>query len=289
MLFFLTIDFVRNSAVMGFITAETRDWSPFLPTPFDLMVAPNGARLQKADHSALPITQAEIIETARRCEIAGATAIHVHVRDEAAQHSIEPNRYAELVAELVETTTMRIQISTEAADVFDVETQLTCLSSVTADEASVSLREISRSPELFAETYATAEQRGIEVQHILYSADEVTELLRKFDGGEIPEQNRRAIFVLGRYAKDQQSSVGDLTLFLRKMGADHLQWSVCAFGKSEQDCLLAALENGGHARIGFENNRMSPTGDVYESNEASVAAFVERAAKAGFSPARDAL
>jgi len=258
-------------------------------TPFDLMVAPNGARLQKADHPALPITQAEIVETARRCEEAGATAIHVHVRDEAGQHSIEPHRYSVVIEELVQATTLRIQASTEAAETFDVAAQFLCLSNVAAAEVSISLREISRSPHLFSETYAVAAHRSIDVQHILYSADEVTELLQKFDAGEIPEQNRRAIFVLGRYSQEQQSSVSDLKPFLSSMGGNHLLWSVCAFGQAEQDCLLAALDHGGHARIGFENNRLSPDGRVFESNEASVSAFVERAAKAGFSPARGIL
>jgi uncharacterized protein (DUF849 family) len=73
------------------------------------------------------------------------------------------------------------------------------------------------------------------------------------------------------------------------MGDNQLRWSVCAFGQAEHDCLLAALELGGHARIGFENNCLAPDGQVFDSNEASVAAFVDRAAKAGFSPVRGAL
>lgn len=274
----------------GFITVVAdASGGPLLPTPFDLMVAPNGARLQKTDHPAIPITKAEIVETARRCEEAGATALHLHVRDEAGRHSIDPSRYTAVIEELVEATTLKTQVSTEAAGIFDVAAQYACLSSVAAAEASVSLREISRSPALFSATYAVAAQRGMDVQHILYSPEEVSGLLRKFDDGEIPERNRRALFVLGRYAQDQQSSVADLTPFLNSLGGSELTWSVCAFGQAEQACLLAALDHGGHARIGFENNRLAPDGRVFESNEASVAAFVERAAQAGFSPERGAL
>lgn len=258
-----------------------------MPTPFDLMVAPNGARLQKTDHPAVPISNDEIVEAACRCERAGATSVHVHVREQKGLHSLDAARYGEVVRSLTERTKLRIQISTEAADIFDVAAQLRCLSEVPASDASVSLREISRAPELFEKLYATAVQREIDVQHILYSPEEVTELLRRFENGSIPEQNRRAIFVLGRYAADQQSDVADLSPFLKAKGNNNLNWSVCAFGRAEQECLMAALEEGGHARIGFENNRTAPNGSLFESNEASVAAFVERAARAGFRPARE--
>ena len=260
-----------------------------MPTPFNLMVAPNGARLSKADHWALPITAEEIAETACRCEEAGATAIHVHVRDDAGRHSICPVRYGDVTKKIAQATTLGIQVSTEAAGIFDVPAQYECLSHLADTDASISWREIARSPEMVKKTYSIAAQRGVDIQHILYDADEVTALLRKFDEGEIPEQNRRAIFVLGRYAQNQQSSITDLAAFLESMGDNQLRWSVCAFGQAEHDCLLAALELGGHARIGFENNRLAPDGQVFDSNEASVAAFVERAAKAGFSPVRGAL
>jgi hypothetical protein len=52
-----------------------------LKTPFELMVAPNGARLTKLDHPKLPILINEISDTALACAEAGANAIHIHVRD----------------------------------------------------------------------------------------------------------------------------------------------------------------------------------------------------------------
>ena len=130
-----------------------------MTTPFELMVAPNGARLSKADHRMLPITAEEIVETARRCEEAGAIAIHVHVRDAAGSHSICPVRYGDVTKKIAEATTLRIQASTEAAGIFDVPAQYECLSQLANTEASVSLREISRSPEMFEKTYSMAEKR----------------------------------------------------------------------------------------------------------------------------------
>ena len=35
---------------------------------------------------------------------------------------------------------------------------------------------------------------------------------------------------------------------------DMSSWSICAFGYREFDVMTAAIENGGHCRVGFENN-----------------------------------
>jgi len=50
-------------------------------------VAPNGARYGKTD---LPITPSELAETAGNCLEAGATIIHLHVRDKQQQYSLLP-------------------------------------------------------------------------------------------------------------------------------------------------------------------------------------------------------
>ena len=46
-----------------------------------ITVAPTGAETAKADVPQLPTTLDELVETAVRCEAAGAALIHLHVRD----------------------------------------------------------------------------------------------------------------------------------------------------------------------------------------------------------------
>lgn len=255
-----------------------------MATEFDLMVAPNGARLTRADHPALPITPAQLAETARACADAGATALHLHVRDGAGQHSLDATHYAEAITAIAALTPLPVQITTEAAGVFDVATQIACLRDAPARDASVALREVERDPALQVKAYRTAEEAGKDVQHILYNAADVAELIRLMEARVITAGSRRALFVLGRYSADQQSTPKDLQPFLSAMGTVPLSWSVCAFGRREHDCLMAALELGGQVRLGFENNRHAPDGTPYADNAASVAAFVARARAAGFTP-----
>ena len=81
-----------------------------------IMVAPNGARRQKSDHPALPISVQEICDTARACEAAGADAIHVHVREDDGRHSLDTGRYRETLSALTEhAPSPRVQVTTESA------------------------------------------------------------------------------------------------------------------------------------------------------------------------------
>ena len=251
---------------------------------YDLMVAPTGARLQKTDHPAVPLLPQEILETAISCAKEGATAIHAHVRDQEGVHSIDADRYNSLANQISKKTDLHIQVSTESAGFFGVAAQRQCLANVKTRDVSVSVREINREPDQVRDFYDLAVRRGISIQHILYDANDLALLQSLYEDGGIPTSLNRAIFVLGRYSSDMQSAPSDLDPFLQAGGNVDLVWSVCAFGRQEHNCLLAALDNGGHVRIGFENSFTRPDGTIHPDNAASVAMFVEAAQKKGFGP-----
>src|ERR1019366_2005905 len=60
-----------------------------------ITVAPTGAETAKGDCPQLPTTLAELVEAAVTCQAAGASLIHIHIRD--AEH--RPNRGAVLLRE----------------------------------------------------------------------------------------------------------------------------------------------------------------------------------------------
>ena len=83
---------------------------------YSLMIAPNGARRTTADHPALPVTAAGLAGTARACQREGATAIHLHVRDDTQRHSLDPDRYRDAMAAVAEQAPqLGLQITTESA------------------------------------------------------------------------------------------------------------------------------------------------------------------------------
>lgn len=248
------------------ISAPTGDFTP------RITVAPNGARRQKTDHPALPVTVSEIAAAARDCHQAGADAIHLHVRNPDGSHSLDTGLYREAIAETTRLAPdMAIQVTTESAGVFDVPAQLACLIGLAPAAASISVREIMRAPDLAPRVYATAKDAGTEVQHILYDTDDLTTLRRHLNDGTVPQDMRDVILVLGRYTPPRPARPSELAPFVTALAGDFPNWTVCAFGANEHAVMLEAAAMGGHLRVGFENNLCRPDGTPARDNAENIA------------------
>lgn len=237
-----------------------------------ILVAPNGARRSKADHPNLPITIEEILKAATTCHHAGADGLHLHVRDDQGQHSIDAGRYRETIAALkAEVPALDIQITTESADRFSVADQFNCLRDVRPQWASISVRELARDMDLAKRVYALCADQGTRVQHILYDAQDA-ERLTSWQTKHIlrPDQTDR-ILVIGR----KQGGPHPKPVFPDQSQRQD-RWMLCAFGPHEHLYLAKAAELGGDVRVGFENALVDETGQPWPDNAASVAALVHR-------------
>ncbi|WP_170333066.1 3-keto-5-aminohexanoate cleavage protein [Ruegeria arenilitoris] len=257
---------------MSGIKQQHEDSSSGVVLPY-ILVAPNGARRGHDDHAGLPVTLDEIVDTARACSEVGANGLHLHVRDDLGAHSLDAERYRETIAEVQRAVpSMDIQITTEAAGVFDVPAQFECLKKVQPSWASISIREIARMPEMAESVYALCADQGTRVQHILYDAADA-ELLSEWQRiGTVRADQVDRLLVLGRYSTDQESTPEDLDRFPTHQDP----WMICAFGSQEHDCLQAAALRGADVRVGFENSLTNPEGKPWTDNAASVAALVNR-------------
>jgi len=252
-----------------------------------IMVAPNGARRNKADHQSLPISIEEIVEAAEACWKAGAGAIHAHVRDEAGGHTLDAGLYGELITALASRVPqMAIQISTEAVGIYSPSEQMQLVRTLRPRAISAAIRELVPDAAGEAEAarfYGWCRDEQIHVQHILYDASDVSRLGQLMSNGVIPAGQPSVIYVLGRYSTNQESTPGDLGPFLRAAAAlpQQLDWMVCAFGRNETHCLEAAMRAGGKVRVGFENSLWNADGMLAASNAERVAEVAGRARSLG--------
>lgn len=245
---------------------------------FNVTVAPNGAHRTKADHPALPISTAEIANTALACFKAGATGLHLHVRDDDGRHSLQADHYRAAISAIsLRVPQMEIQITTEAAGLYSVAEQLACLRDLVPKSASVSIREMQRDAKTAAHLYGFAGEAGIVLQHILYSPSDVAQLAKWFRDKTIPEHMRSVIFVLGQYSPQVLATPADLDPFLSAAKDLHLVWSICAFGRNELACAARAQRLGGSIRIGFENNLDLPNGARAIDNAQLISIAVDQA------------
>ncbi|MGB7334692.1 MAG: 3-keto-5-aminohexanoate cleavage protein [Salaquimonas sp.] len=241
-----------------------------------IMVAPNGARRTKSDHQAIPVTLLELVETGRACFEAGAGAMHAHVRDEAQQHVLDAGLYRELITEMrLHVPELAVQITTEAVGRYSSAQQRKLVRDVEPEAVSVSMVEmLSDGNEKEARAfYKWCAQAEVCVQHILYSSQELLKFITLAKGGFFSTETPQLLFVLGRYAKNQESDPEMLDPFLQTLEARGFasDWAVCAFGEAETSCALKAIELGGKCRVGFENSLWNSNGQLAGNNAERVA------------------
>lgn len=244
-----------------------------------IMVAPNGARRGKADHPALPVTLAELVTDARACRAAGADGLHLHLRDGDGRHLLDAGAYREALAALAEALPgWPVQITTEAVGRYSPAHQRQIARSSGARAISIALREMLAEGETLAAAnlYRDLSADGVDVQHIVYSADEVDQLAQLLPTDMLRAPSLQVLFVLGRYTSGQTSDPSMLIPFLDRLAWYGLtpDWAVCAFGQGETACLLAARAAGGKMRVGFENSLVHPDGQIARDNADRVTALI---------------
>ena len=242
-----------------------------------IMAAPNGARKTKLDHESLPVSIADTVTEAKHCHAAGASVLHAHVRGANDQHVLDAGLYRELLTELSrQVPEMLIQVTSEAVGIYTPQQQVDCIKAVVPKMSSMALREITSNfeqTELAQQFFDWCDEHEVQLQHIVFSAEELQRFLEYRDQGVIPAKHNCVLFVLGRYSVNFQSEPADLGPFLQQDLAA-LNWFCCAFGHQEQACMTAAINAGGHARVGFENNLYLPNGELADDTTALVSSLV---------------
>jgi len=242
-------------------------------TPLIMTVAPNGARKSRTDHPAIPLSPAELANTARQCLDAGAAMIHLHVRGEHNEHSLDVGRYRAAIAAIREQVggAIIIQVTTEAVGVYNPGQQMAMVRNLKPEAVSLAVRELCPPDEAVDEAarfFQWLWRERISPQYILYSVADVLYFQALCQRGVIPGDCPSVLFVLGKYGAEN-SSPQQLLPLLEAM-TQEVTWSVCAFGMSEANCMVRAAQLGGHCRVGFENNTQLICGETAPDNAALI-------------------
>ncbi len=244
------------------------------PHPLLITVAPNGAYKQRSDHAALPLTSAELGQTAKQCLDAGAAMIHMHIRDAQGRHSLDVQGYrdAQQAVKAAVGDDMIIQVTSEAARVYKAPEQIAMVTALQPEAVSVGLREVDQ-PEIgdagLAQFFGWLAKERVMTQVIVYDVADLQRWQALRAQGVVPDAPWSLLFVLGRYSVGQTSEPRDLLPFVMAHTGNE-PWSMCAFGAGEHACATTAAALGGHVRVGFENNLLLNNGQVAPDNAALV-------------------
>ena len=257
--------------------------------PVVVAVAPNGARKHRDDHPQLPLTADELAQCAAECVAAGASMMHVHVRDAAGRHSLAVDDYRAATAAIHARVAdaLVLQLTSEAGGRYTPAEQVACLEALAPEAVSLAIRELFATPDDATRTAKLVSRytaHGTMIQYIVYSPHDIARCVELHAAGVLPQPVPNLLLVLGSYAGQRAGRPADLLPMLAALPAGW-PWSVCAFGADEWRCMTAAALLGGHARVGFENNLALPTGTAAPDNAALVRITAEALAPLRMRPA----
>lgn len=171
-----------------------------------LTVAPNGAYKQPSDHPALPITPEALAQMAKACLDAGAAVLHLHVRKPDGAHSLAPEDYCAAIAtaRAAVGNDLVVQITTEAAGVYQPPAQIAAAHALQPEAVSVGLRELTRpvlDKRLVGDFFTHLQHRRVMTQVILYDTEDLQEWLALRAEGVVPDGAWSVLFVLAATAR----------------------------------------------------------------------------------------
>src|SRR5918996_5689935 len=149
-----------------------------------ITVAPTGAETSKEDCPQLPTTLTELVETAQRCQAAGAAMIHVHIRDEHHRPTLDLGRLIDTVDALHAETDLIVQLSTGGSVHDPLEDRLRVLDAA-PDSCSLTMGTTNFGDDVFLnpwpfvkDLYQLALERGVAPEFELFDLGQVHALGR---------------------------------------------------------------------------------------------------------------
>jgi uncharacterized protein (DUF849 family) len=238
-----------------------------------ITVAPTGAETAKRDCPQLPTTLAELVETAVACEAAGASLIHIHIRDADHQPSLDAVRLRETVQAVRERTSLVIQLST-GGNVHDpLERRLTVLDAE-PDSCSLTCGTTNFGDDVFlnpfpfmAQLYQQAQEREIVPEFELFDLGHVASLRRLIDAYGLPFGEKVHVDFITGVPGGMPGTPGALLAGIQALPEEVTSWAATGIGRSHLPIAAAALASGGHLRVGMEDNLIYAKGQPVRSND----------------------
>ncbi|RZS41342.1 uncharacterized protein (DUF849 family) [Herbihabitans rhizosphaerae] len=241
-----------------------------------ITVAPTGAEHAKSDVPNLPVTIEELVSTAQDCERVGASMIHVHIRDEDAKPSLDPQRLKDTVAALREQTNLIVQLSTGGAVTDPEEHRLRVLDAM-PDSASCTMGTVNFGNDVFmnrwefiVELHKGMREREIVPEYEIFDLGHLAALRRLLDEHGLPAGGHvhldLVMGVPGGMPGDTETVVAAL-----RMIPEGATFSATGVGRSTLPVMFAALSAGGHVRVGMEDTISYARGERVKDNAQLVA------------------
>ena len=249
-----------------------------------ITVAPVGAEATRNDNPHLPITPAEIAEEAANCEAAGASILHLHVRDAAGNPTQDREIFRETIAAIKKRSSLIVQTSTGGASWMTAEERLQPIglrpemATLTTGTVNFGNEVFSNPPPLLEKFARALAENGVKPEIEVFETGMIANAMALVKKGllSMPLHFDFVMGVPGGIPGEPRH-----LLHLVESLPRGCTWSVAGIGRSELPLAVMAILLGGHVRVGFEDNVYYSKGVLADSNAQLVERIVRLASELG--------
>lgn len=244
-----------------------------------LTVAPTGSSTSRKQTPYVPLTPAEIAEETYRSWQAGASVVHLHVREDDGSPCMNYDKFKEAIQRIRDKCDIVINMTTAGGFGVSDEDRILPLD-LMPDMATMDAGSMNVAGDfVFHNSIAFLEKLGRRTRELnirpeieVMDTGMVYTALRLIGQGYI-DRPPHFQFVLGM-ANGMAATVENL-VYMKSLLPPDATWSAFGIGRAHLPILTASIALGGHVRVGMEDNIYLAAGQRATSN----AQFVERARK----------
>lgn len=262
-----------------------------MTTPCIISVAITGSVPQKKDNPAVPISAAEQVESTQQAFEAGATLVHLHVRNEDGTTSSDPERFARVQEGLRQHCPgIIIQFSTGGRSGTGHERGAMLplrpdMASLATGSCNFPTRVYENSPELVDWLAAEMIKYDVKPEVEAFDLSMIFQAVRMAQDGRI-KGPLHAQFVMGvKNAMPVDREAFEFYVRTLRRLAPDATWTGAGIGSGQLKLAHWSLELGGHCRTGLEDNIRLDKERIAPSNAALVEQVVALCPNYGRHPA----
>ena len=243
-----------------------------------ITAAITGSRITREITPHIPLTPEEIVQSAYECWQAGASIVHIHVRDpNTGQGTQDVEIFKQVVNPLREKTDLVLCLTTSGIPGRNLPTEERLapvdlkpeLASFDAGSINLGGTVFMNSPEFLDRAAEKMRASGVKPEIEIFDLGMVITSRRMRDQGKLAEPLHFQ-FVMGTPWGAPATPKAFLHLY--EHIPENSTWSIIGIGNGHLPMSLMALTMGGHIRVGLEDNIYYAKGILAETN----AQFVDR-------------
>jgi 3-keto-5-aminohexanoate cleavage enzyme len=251
-----------------------------------ITVAPVGGELTRVQQPNLPLSAEEVAEEVARCREAGASIVHLHVRDDRGEPTQGRDHFARAIDAIKRAAPDVIIQTSTGGSVGMTEDQRSQPLDLKPEMATLTTGTVNFGDVVFENPFPLVERFFLRMREI-----DVQPEFEVFDTGMV-ETARRLVrdhdadgrhlhfdLVLG--VPGGMAGTPEAVLHMASILPAGATWTATGIGRTHLPVTLTALAAGGHVRTGFEDTIYYAKGRLAASNAELIARVARIAAETG--------